>query len=81
MKLLRADYAGKVRDFSEGAAVEWGRLVAWAQEQGRNLSVLDSQMEGSAVHFGLTVVTRNRADFLHAVFNPREPEALSGDAT
>jgi len=81
LRFLREGYAGKVLDFSEGAAVEWGRLVARARGQGRNLSVLDSQIEAVAVHFGLTVVTRNRADFFHAVFNPWEPEALSGDAT
>jgi len=81
LKFLREDYAGKVLDFSEGAAVEWGRLVARARVQGQNLSVLDSQIEAIAVHFGLAVVTRNRADFLHPVFNPWEPEALSGDAT
>ena len=81
LKFLREDYAGKILDFSEGAAVEWGRLVARAQGQGRNLSVPDSQIEAVAVHFGLTVVTRNRADFFHAVFNPWEPEAWSGDAT
>jgi hypothetical protein len=76
LKFLRADYAGKILDFSEGAAVEWGRLVAQAQGQGRNLSVPDSQIEATAVHSGLTVVTRNRADFFHPVFSPREPDAL-----
>ncbi|MGO8676054.1 MAG: PIN domain-containing protein [Limisphaerales bacterium] len=80
-KFLREDYAGRILDFSEGAAVEWGRLVARAQGQGRNLSVLDSQIEAIAVHFGLTVVTRNGADFFHAVLNPWEPVARSGDAT
>lgn len=81
LKFLREDYAGKILDFSEGTAVEWGRLVAQAQGQGRNLSVLDSQIEAIAVHFGLTVVTRNGADFFHVVFNPWEPKAGFGDAT
>jgi toxin FitB len=67
---LRQDYAGKVLDFTEGVAVEWGRLVAEAQKHGRDLAVLDSQIEATAVHFGLTVVTRNSRDFLHSVFNP-----------
>ena len=81
LKFLREDYAGKILDFSEGAAVEWGRLVAQAQGQGRKLSVLDSQIEAVAVHFGLTVVTRNRADFFRDVINPGEAEDSSGDAT
>jgi toxin FitB len=72
LKFLREDYAGKILDFSEGAAVEWGRLVAQARKRSRNLSVLDSQIEATAVHFGLKVVTRNSADFFHPVFNPWE---------
>ena len=70
LKFLREDYAGRILDFTEAAAVEWGRLVAMAARQGRKLSVLDSQIEATAIHFGLTVVTRNSADFLHPVVNP-----------
>jgi len=69
---LREDYAGKILDFTEGVATEWGRLVAAARKNGRNLSVLDSQIEATALHFGLTVVTRNQGDFFHPVFNPWE---------
>jgi toxin FitB len=72
-RFLRQDYAGKVLDFTDGVAVEWGRLVAQARREGRNVAVLDSQIEATAVHFGLTVVTRNSRDFLHPVFNPWEP--------
>jgi predicted nucleic acid-binding protein len=70
LKFLREDYAGKILDFTEGVAVEWGRLVAAAKKRGRNLSVLDSQIEATAIHFGLMVVTRNEKDFFHPVFNP-----------
>lgn len=75
LKFLREDYAGRMLDFTEGVAVEWGRLVADAQKRGRNLSVLDSQIEATAIHFGLTVVTRNDADFFYPVFNPWEQPA------
>jgi predicted nucleic acid-binding protein len=70
LKFLREDYAGKILDFGEGVAVEWGRLVAVAKKRGHNLSVLDSQIEAIAIHFGLMVVTRNEKDFFHPVFNP-----------
>ena len=69
---LREDYAGKVLDFTEAVAVEWGRLVSEARKAGTNLSVVDSQIEATAIHFGLTVVTRNSKDFFHAVCNPWE---------
>ncbi len=70
LKFLREDYADKILDFTEGVAVEWGRLVAEAGKRGRNLSVLDSQIEATAIHYGLTVVTRNGRDFFRPVFNP-----------
>ena len=69
---LREDYAGKILDFTEGVAADWGRLVAEARKQGRILAVLDSQIEATAMHFGLTIVTRNTRDFFHPVFNPWE---------
>lgn len=67
---LREDYAGKILDFTEGVAVEWARLVAEAQKQGRILAVVDSQIEATAIHFGLKVVTRNEKDFYQPVLNP-----------
>lgn len=72
LRFLREDYAGKIFDFTEGVAVEWGRLVAEAQKEGRKLSVLDSQIEATAIHFGLIVATRNGGDFFHPVLNPWE---------
>ena len=72
LKFLQQDYTGKVLDFTEGVAAEWGELVAEAGRQGRVLSVLDSQIEATAIYFGLMVVTRNGADFLHRVNNPWE---------
>lgn len=73
LAFLREDYEGRILDFTEGAAAEWGRLVALARQNGRVLSVLDSQIEATALHFGLTVVTRNNSDFLHPVLNPWQP--------
>jgi predicted nucleic acid-binding protein len=70
LKFLREDYSGKILDFTEGAAIEWGRLIAQAKRAGRNLPVIDSQIEGTAIHFGLMVVTRNAKDFFHPTFNP-----------
>jgi predicted nucleic acid-binding protein len=70
LKFLREDYAGKVLDFTEGAAVEWGQLVAKAKKAGRNLPVIDSQIEATAIHFGLMIVSRNTKDFFHPILNP-----------
>lgn len=70
LKFLREDYAGKILDFTEGVAVEWSTLLASAKKRGRKLPIIDSQIEATAIHFGLMVVTRNGKDFFHPVFNP-----------
>jgi toxin FitB len=72
VSFFREDYAGRVFDFTESVAVEWGRLVAEARKSGRNLSLPDSQIEATAVHFGLTIVSRNEKDFFHPVVSPWE---------
>lgn len=78
LKYLREDYAGKILDFTEAVAVEWGRLTAQAGRKRIILAVVDSQIEATALHFGLTVVTRNGADFFHLVFNPWEQAGPGG---
>jgi predicted nucleic acid-binding protein len=48
------------------------RTVHW-QRQGRRLSVLDSMIEATALHWNLTLVTRNTNDFVEArTLNPWE---------
>ena len=59
-----------ISNLNQGAAAEWGRLVSMARQNGRVLSVLDSQIEATAIHFGLVVVTRNSADFYNPTLNP-----------
>ena len=76
LRFLREDYADRILDFTEGAAVEWGRLVAEASKQGRKLSVLDSQIEATAIYYGLIVATRNGEDFFHPVLDPWEQPPL-----
>jgi len=70
LSFLRENYAGKVFDFTEGVAVEWGRLMAAAMQTGKKLPLPDSQIEATAVHYGLTVVTRNQSDFFLPVVSP-----------
>ncbi len=72
------------RDFSQGmeervlsfdviVARRWARLTSTARRKGRTLSVLDSMIEATALHWDLSVVTRNVSDFVEApTFNPWE---------
>jgi predicted nucleic acid-binding protein len=55
---LRREFADRVLPVSQDVALEWGRLSA-----GDPLPVIDTLLAATAVVHGLTVVTRNVADF------------------
>ena len=58
LRLLRTDFADRVLPITEAIALEWGRLNAHG-----TLPVVDGLMAATARVHGLTVVTRNAADF------------------
>ena len=58
--MLRTDFGDRVLPIAEVIAVEWGRLNAR-----RTLPVVDGLMAATARVHGLTVVSRNAADFRH----------------
>ena len=59
--LLRTDFGDRLLPITDVIAVEWGRLNAR-----RTLPVVDGLMAATARLHGLTVVSRNAADFRRA---------------
>ena len=57
---------GRVLSFNTGTAHVWGQLVARWEKSGAVVPALDSQLAATAHRHGLTVVTRNVADFQKA---------------
>ncbi|HSQ30324.1 MAG TPA: type II toxin-antitoxin system VapC family toxin [Gemmatimonadaceae bacterium] len=70
---LRVRFAGRVLAFDDRVAERWGQLEAFAKRLRRTLPTIDAQLAATALHFGLTFVTRNTADFRATgvpLFNP-----------
>ena len=70
---LRVRFAGRLLAFDDGVAERWGQLEAIAKRQRLTLPTIDAQLAATALHHGLTFVTRNTADIRATgvpVFNP-----------
>jgi predicted nucleic acid-binding protein len=61
---LASTYASRVLPVDAAVAALWGRLSAAAEQGSRLVSVVDGLIAATALHHGLTVVTRNTKDFI-----------------
>ncbi len=70
---LPARFEGRVLFIDDAVADAWGRVVVRGEELGRRIGPMDAFIAATAQVHGLTVVTRNTADFkssVEAVVNP-----------
>jgi hypothetical protein len=59
---VRIRFAGRLLAFDDGVAERWGQLEALAKKRRLTLPTIDAQLAATALHHGLTFVTRNTAD-------------------
>ena len=70
---LRVRFAGRLLPFDEWVAERWGQIEAVAKRQRLTLPTIDAQLAATALHYGLTFVTRNTNDLRRTgvpLFNP-----------
>jgi toxin FitB len=60
---LRARFADRLLPIDASVAARWGVLTGEAEKRGMPLPVIDSLIAATALERGLSVVTRNVADF------------------
>lgn len=70
---LRVRFAGRLLPFDEWVAERWGQVEALARRHRVTLPTIDAQLAATALHHGLTFVTRNTSDVRStgvSLFNP-----------
>jgi len=60
---LRQRFVGRILAVNEAVAERWGVLIGEAKRTGKTIPVVDSLLAATALHYNLTVVSRNVADF------------------
>jgi predicted nucleic acid-binding protein len=60
---LQARFSGRILPIDAAVADRWGVLAADAKRKGKALSTIDALLAATALHYNLTVVSRNVSDF------------------
>lgn len=60
---LKADFAGRILPVDIAVMERWAELQIATQKAGRRLPLMDSLLAATALAHGLTLATRNTADF------------------
>lgn len=60
---LKTRFAGKILNIDIAIADRWGLIAAAAKIAGKPLDVTDGLLAATAIHYRLTIVSRNISDF------------------
>jgi predicted nucleic acid-binding protein len=61
---VRSSFRDRLLGVDAETAETWGRLAGEAARKGRPVAVIDGLIAATAIHHGLSVVTRNVSDFV-----------------
>jgi predicted nucleic acid-binding protein len=60
---LQARFSGRILSIDAEIADRWALLAADARRHGKAMSVIDGLLAATALHYNLTIVSRNVSDF------------------
>jgi predicted nucleic acid-binding protein len=63
---LQARFTGRILPIHSAIADRWAWLAAEAKRAGKPLPIIDGLLAATALHHGLTIVSRNARDFEYA---------------
>jgi|ERR1017187_755101 predicted nucleic acid-binding protein len=72
---LQVRFSGRILPIDAAVADRWGLLAAEAKRRGIPLSAIDGLLAATAIHYRLTIVSRNVTDFSNTqaqILNPWE---------
>ena len=72
---LQARFSARILPIDAAVADRWGFLAADAKRKGKALSTIDALLAATALHYNLTIVSRNVSDFANTqvpILNPWE---------
>ncbi|HYL34692.1 MAG TPA: PIN domain-containing protein [Bryobacteraceae bacterium] len=72
---LKGRFSGRVLPVDDAAANRWGLLAAHVKQKEKPLAVIDGLLAATALHYNLTVVSRNAGDFKKRGSFPFQPLA------
>src|SRR5690606_16766682 len=70
---VRLRFTGRILNFDAAVAERWGQIEALVKKRHVTLHTVDAQLAATALHHGLTFVTRNTVHIASAgvpAFNP-----------
>jgi len=70
---LRGRFAGRILPVDAAVADRWGLLAAQAKRNGVTLPIVDGLLAATALHYNLTIVSRNVRDFAAAQVTALNP--------
>jgi predicted nucleic acid-binding protein len=70
---LRDRFAGRILPVDAAVADRWGLLAAQAKRNGVTLPIVDGLLAATALHYNLTIVSRNVRDFAAAQVTALNP--------